>query len=94
LELDLLGEKPAQIIFKLTNQETEIFEKTLDLPESGKSLLEFSNVESIVSVEVHSLEDNGERADANSTTLLDGKLELEVQLADHNIHVNTVESHV
>jgi len=62
--------------------------------ESGKSLLEFSNVESFVSVEVHSLEDNSERADTNSTTLLDGELELEVQLTDHHIHVNTVESHV
>lgn len=62
--------------------------------EGGKSLFELSNIEDLVSIEVHSLEDNVERANTNSTALLDSELEFKVQLTDHNIHVNTVESHV
>ena len=51
----------------------------LNLPEGSESLFELSNVELLVSIEVHTLEDGCERANADSTTLLDGKLELEVK---------------
>ena len=88
LEFNLLGEESIKIKFKF--RET----KTLHLPESSKSLLELTNVKSFVSIEIHSLEDDSERANTNYTSLLDCELELEVQLTDHNIHVHTVESHV
>ena len=66
---------------------------TDDLPESSKGLLELARVELLVAIEVHASEDDFEGAEANTTLLLDSQLELEVQLADHNVLIHTVEGH-
>jgi hypothetical protein len=56
-----------------------------NLPECSECLLEFTGIKLLVSIEVHSLEDSSKRSEADSTLLLDGKLELQVKLTNHNI---------
>ena len=56
-----------------------------NLPESTESLLELAGVKLLVAVEVHSLENPSERSEPHSSLLLDGKLEPQVQLTNHNI---------
>ena len=63
------------------------------LPEGGEGLFEFTGIKFLVSVEVHAVEDDPEGADSDTTLLLDGQLELKVKFADHNILIDTVESH-
>ena len=63
------------------------------LPKGSKGLFELTLVEFVVSIEVHALEYDFERADSNTTLLLDCKLELKVEFADHNILVDSVEGH-
>ena len=48
------------------------------LPESSQSLLEFVLIKLVVTIEVHSLEDDFEGAKSNASLLLDSKLESEV----------------
>ena len=64
-----------------------------NLPECGKSLLEFACIKLLVSVEVHSAENHLESAEADTSPLLDCKLEFEVQLTNHHVFVHTVEGH-
>ena len=44
-----------------------------------------SDASSISAVEVHLVEDSSKCADTDSSLLLDGKLELEVELTDHYV---------
>ena len=64
-----------------------------NLPEGGESLLKLTAIELPVSVEVHSSEDDFESTETDSTLLLNGELELEVQLTHHHVLVHTVEGH-
>lgn len=53
--------------------------------ESTESLLKLTGVELLVSIEVHSLEDSSEGSETDSSLLLNGKLELQIELTNHNI---------
>ena len=57
----------------------------------GKSLSELALVQLLVAVIVHATEENTERADTDTTTLLDLHLELVVDTAHFNVKANTVE---
>ena len=66
---------------------------TCHLPECGQGLLELIGVKLPVSVEVHSSKDDFEGSQTNAAFLLDGELESQVELTDHNVLVHTVKGH-
>ena len=72
---------------------SEQIRQRINLPEGCEGLLEFASVKLAVAIEVHALEDHFESANSYATLLLDGKLELKVKFADHNILVDSVEGH-